>query len=59
MIEIAKHYEHRAKDIPKAVKIIREAIDACLKTGFLRNMYYHELKKRFDRLNKKSQFYSQ
>lgn len=54
MIEIAKHYEHRIKDIPKAVEIIQEAIDACLKTGFLRNMYYQELKIRFERLKRKS-----
>ncbi len=54
MIELSKHYEHRLKDIPKALEVAQQAVDACLRAGFLRNMYYDELKNRLERLRRKS-----
>ena len=54
MIELAKHYEHRIKDIPKAIATVQEAVKACSEAGFLRNMYYSDLKTRLERLKRKA-----
>ncbi|MCX7709685.1 MAG: ribonuclease H-like domain-containing protein [Clostridia bacterium] len=55
MIELAKQYEHRIKDTKKALETVQAAIDLCSQAGFLRNMYYSDLKSRLERLKKKNQ----
>jgi len=54
MIELSKIYEHKTKDITKAIAIVEEAINSCLRLSFLRNAYYHDLKVRLERLMKKN-----
>lgn len=55
MIELAKLYEHRIKDFPKACVLVQEAIKACLRINFLKSAYYEDLKQRLDRLKRKSE----
>lgn len=59
MIELAKQYEHRLKDIGKAMEIVDQAVNACSKAAFLRNMYYSDLKKRLERLSRKNSAFNQ
>lgn len=54
MIELAKHYEHRVRDIHKAMSVVQEALDACAELSFVRNLYYRELTARMDRLKRKA-----
>lgn len=54
MIELAKYYEHKEKNIIKALEIVEEAIIICLRTGILKNTYYEDLKKRKNRLKRKA-----
>ncbi len=54
MIELAKLYEHKIKDFPKAAELVQQAIKVCLSLSFLRNAYYEDLKLRLDRLRRKS-----
>lgn len=50
MIELAKYYEHRQKDIQKALDIVEKAIGLVLKTHYKNSMHYEQLKKRKQRL---------
>lgn len=54
MIELAKLYEHRIKDIPKALSVVHEAVNFCSQAGFIRNLYYNDLKMRIERLKRKT-----
>ncbi len=54
MIELAKHYEHREKDLQYALNLVEKAVDAVVKTGNLRNRQYEDLKKRKERLKMKA-----
>ncbi|HEX3029480.1 MAG TPA: ribonuclease H-like domain-containing protein [Clostridia bacterium] len=53
MIELAKQYEHRVKNITKALEIVRSAIELCHRASFSRNLYYSDLKTRAERLERK------
>lgn len=53
MIELAKHYEHRTKEIPKALELVQKAVNACSQASYLRRAYYGDLKIRLDRLKNK------
>ncbi|HEY9062415.1 MAG TPA: ribonuclease H-like domain-containing protein [Pseudobacteroides sp.] len=54
MIELAKHYEHRVKDINNAKSITEKAFEICLGNSLLRGVYYKDLKHRLDRLIRKA-----
>jgi uncharacterized protein YprB with RNaseH-like and TPR domain len=54
MIELAKHYEHRVKDINNAKNITEKAYKICLDNSMLRNIYYKDLKHRLERLLRKA-----
>jgi len=53
MLELAKYYEHRAKDIPKAIEIVEQAMKETGKLGYRNNIYLDDLKKRLERLRRK------
>lgn len=53
MIELAKIYEHRIKDISKALAVTKYAMDLCCEVGFLKVRFYEELKVRHERLLRK------
>lgn len=55
MIEMAKYYEHREKDIPKALCIVEKALEMCRKTGLDNTNYLKELGKRRERLKRKAE----
>lgn len=55
MIEMAKHYEHREKDIEKAMEIVETAIRQAMQLGLRNNIHFLELKKRLERLKRKAQ----
>jgi len=57
MIELAKLYEHRIKNFPRACELVQEAIKACLMMAFLRNAYHEDLSKRLERLKRKSELH--
>ncbi|MDP4180935.1 MAG: ribonuclease H-like domain-containing protein [Bacillota bacterium] len=50
MVELAKCYEHRLKDINKAIEIVKEALNMSLNISLVRGVYYNDLKYRLDRL---------
>lgn len=54
MIELAKYYEHKEKNLFKALELVEKAIQISSKLGYRNNIYYPELKKRLDRLRKKA-----
>ncbi len=54
MIELAKHYEHRIRDIFRAKDITEKAFEICLGNTLLRNTFYKDLKHRLERLTRKS-----
>lgn len=53
MIELAKCYEHREKNPVKALKVVEEAIDACLALHLRNSVYHLDLRKRKERLQRK------
>jgi len=53
MIQLAKHYEHRVRDLTGAKEITEKAINECLSNDLLRNLYYKDLKHRLERLTRK------
>lgn len=55
LLELAKYYEHRAKDIPKAIDIVEQAIRETGKLGYKNNIYFDDLKKRLERLKRKNE----
>jgi len=52
MIEMAMYYEHKEKNVGKALEIIEKAVEMSLQTG-LREEAFFELRKRHERLKKK------
>jgi uncharacterized protein YprB with RNaseH-like and TPR domain len=54
MIELAKYYEHKLKDIGKALEIAEKAMHLASQTGVRNNIYYNDLAKRLLRLKRKA-----
>lgn len=54
LIEMAKYFEHKEKDPEKALRVVEKAMQICTRAGFLTGGQLDELKKRRDRLKKKS-----
>ncbi|MEN6316519.1 MAG: ribonuclease H-like domain-containing protein [Clostridiaceae bacterium] len=54
LVEMAKYYEHKAKDIEFALVLVNKAIQKCLDAGLQHSKQYDDLKRRRDRLMKKS-----
>ena len=60
LIELAKYYEHKVKDIPKAIEMTNKALEVSLKLGIDNSVSIHktnlkaDLKKRLDRLMRKA-----
>jgi uncharacterized protein len=54
-IELAKHYEHRLSETGKALNLVLNAFETCSQAGFIRALYYDDLKVRLERLKKKAQ----
>lgn len=55
VVELAKYYEHKEKNIPKALEMVEKAISISNKTGQSGGAPYMDLKKRVARLRRKSQ----
>lgn len=55
LIEMAKYYEHKAKDPGQALQIVEKALKNCLRMGLTGSRQLEELKKRRDRLRRKFQ----
>jgi len=58
-IELAKHYEHRERDVKSALKWTRSALKRVEKTdmpAYIRNHWMHEVEHRLERLNRKAGF---
>lgn len=53
LIEMAKYYEHKAKDPEQALRIAEKALKNCLCAGLPDSRQLEELKKRCNRLKKK------
>mgnify|MGYP000055683505 CR=1 FL=1 len=53
MIELAKFYEHKEKNIKKALEIVEEALDLLRITESTQTTRFDDLKKRYDRLKRK------
>ncbi len=58
MIELAKYYEHKEKNIEKALDITERAIETSLATGLKNSPNHQQLKLRMDRLKRKISRYS-
>lgn len=54
LIEMAKFYEHKEKDPQKALQTVEKAIAICFRAGLSAGGRLEELKKRRDRLRRKS-----
>lgn len=54
LIEMAKYYEHKSKNPLMALSIVDKAIQNCLRAGLSGTRQFEELKKRKNRLMKKS-----
>lgn len=54
LIEMAKYYEHKEKDPGKALHVVEKAFQICLRAGLPIDRRLEELKKRRDRLRKKT-----
>ncbi len=55
LIEMAKYHEHKEKDPAKALQTVEKAFQICLRGGLSADRRLEELKKRRDRLRKKTQ----
>lgn len=53
-IELAKYYEHREKDISRALEIVDGAMSCCLKLGPAGRPYLDDLRIRQERLHRKA-----
>jgi uncharacterized protein YprB with RNaseH-like and TPR domain len=53
LIEMAKYYEHKAKDPEQALRIAEKAVKNCLRAGLPDSRQLEELKKRCSRLKRK------
>lgn len=54
LVEMAKYYEHKAKDIKKAIEIVDKAIQLAVQRGMTGSRAFGDLVKRQQRLKKKS-----
>ena len=54
LIELAKYYEHKEKDPFKALEIVEEAVRISAGMGIMNNIYHKDLKKRLERLRRKT-----
>ncbi|NMB96119.1 MAG: hypothetical protein GYA02_05855 [Clostridiaceae bacterium] len=54
MIELAKYYEHKEKNIAKALEITEKAFQVSYRMGINNNIYKDDLKKRLNRLRAKA-----
>ncbi len=55
-VEMAKYYEHKAKDIKTALMIVDKAIGQCLRAGLTEGKQEEQLKKRRERLLRKLKY---
>lgn len=55
LVEMAKYYEHKAKDAVFALVLVNKAMQKCIDAGLQRSKQYDDLKRRRDRLNGKTQ----
>lgn len=53
LVELAKYYEHKAKDYNMALRATNKAMESCIRVGFSNGRQLDELKKRKDRLIRK------
>ena len=53
MIEMAMYYEHKEKNVGKALEIIEKAVEMSLQAGLMEEACFSELRKRHERLKKK------
>lgn len=53
LVELAKYYEHKAKDYNMALHATNKAMESCIRAGFAGGRQLEELRKRKDRLIKK------
>ena len=53
LIEMAKYYEHKSKDIKTALSIVEKALQKCVAAGISGSRQFDDLKKRRERLKKK------
>lgn len=54
MIELAKYYEHKEKNVFKAIQLVERAIQQSSRMGIKNNIFHEDLKKRLNRLNRKA-----
>lgn len=54
LVELAKYYEHKEKNAEKALEMVEKAIRITLQTGLLESNQMYELKKRQQRLRRKT-----
>lgn len=55
MVEMAKYYEHREKDIARALHVVEKALEMCRKTGLDGKSCGDDLVKRRERLKRKAE----
>jgi len=53
LVEMAKYYEHKAKDPQKALQVVEKAFAVCRRAGITEGRLAEELEKRRDRLKRK------
>ncbi|NLC69461.1 MAG: hypothetical protein GX754_11920 [Clostridiaceae bacterium] len=56
LIELAKYYEHKEKNIDKAIEVTERAMRLSVAMGIYEDRLRGELKKRMERLKRKAQF---
>lgn len=54
VIELAKYYEHKSKDIDKALEMTERAMEQISRMGLINSYQYDEVKKRYERLKSKA-----
>jgi len=53
VIELAKYYEHRCKDLDKALEMTERAMQQICRMGMKKSCIYEEVEKRYERLKRK------
>ena len=53
LVEMAKYYEHKTRDIEFALVLVEKAVQNCLGAGLKGSRQFEELGKRRDRLRRK------
>lgn len=56
-VELAMYYEHREKDVPRALEFVEKAIHLSLQAGLTEGRQFRELRKRQERLKRKAAGY--